>query len=210
MGRSGIYRWTVDRPGKTPLVYIGQAGDLDDRINSYLSDWRTKSDRTKLKTNERLWNAVRKYGEQVVSYDVIERVSERQLTERETYWYDRYLSLEAEGKVELANFFRPVEPPMRNPQIREKQKKAAAEFNRALWADDDWRNARTEGARRTMTELNTDPDFRRKGEEGRAAYWTEERRQQQAERMKARQADPEKERLRRERISAARRKRSGD
>lgn len=113
---SGIYRWTIDRSseGKVPLVYIGQARDIDRRTNEHIHAIVTKDVR---RSNVRLVNAVNHYGEDSITFDVLEYCTIDRLTIRELYWYN--LHKKSTG-FELANFIAPLQNPMDNPESREK------------------------------------------------------------------------------------------
>lgn len=137
---SGIYLWTVTRPGNVPLVYTGQAQDLIDRRRRYVEEWTRP--RKKYTTNRRLRHAVRYYGAAAVSYQVLEVVEDLgQLAAREDFWWSHFMELERQGQVEVATRVRPGENPMRDPEVRERHAASAVEAGKKRAASPEFQAA---------------------------------------------------------------------
>lgn len=131
---SGIYLWTVNRPRKVPLVYVGQATDLERRRAEYIKGWKRteESDRN----NVVLRRAARKYGPSAVSYRVLELVNDQSLLDsRERHWYWHYKAQEELGLCEVANLVEPGGNPIHRPEVNARR----LERLREVQATDEWR-----------------------------------------------------------------------
>lgn len=84
----GIYKITNKTNGK---VYIGQSIDIKKRWKQHINE--AKSSRQ----NTYLYNAMRKYGIDNFSFEIIEECDIKSLNEREIYWIKFYNSFEGEG-----------------------------------------------------------------------------------------------------------------
>ena len=76
----GIYKIQNLINGK---IYIGQSVHIKARFNAHKSEARNGNTRP-------LYNAIRKYGVENFSFEVIEECSEEKLNEREIYWIKKY------------------------------------------------------------------------------------------------------------------------
>jgi len=128
---SGIYTWIVQRDGKVPLVYVGQAVSTVKRKREYEADFL----RDEPKENARLWRAVRKYGRRAASFNVVYPSSREDLTYWERHFYWHFKDQEALGLCSVANFAVPGDSPMNNQDVRAKH--AAAILSRS--EDTEWR-----------------------------------------------------------------------
>lgn len=78
----GIYKITNLVNGK---VYIGQSRDLHRRYLTHLRELRQRKH-----INYHLQNAWNKYGENNFKFEIIEECLEKQLNDKETYWFNYY------------------------------------------------------------------------------------------------------------------------
>lgn len=83
----GIYKITCNETGK---CYIGQSIDIANRWTQHICAAKYESD------NNKFYNALRKYGYENFTYEVIEECSNDQevLDDRERYWIEYYHSYE--------------------------------------------------------------------------------------------------------------------
>ena len=79
----GIYKITNQINGK---VYIGQSIDIKKRWQQH------KQEATRERYQTKLYNAIRKYGIENFTFEVIEECTSLELNERETYWIEYYQS----------------------------------------------------------------------------------------------------------------------
>lgn len=80
---SGIYRITSKLDGR---IYIGKSVDIRNRWVSHFK----RAAGVETETNNLLYPAMRKQGIENFSFEVIERVEEEKLSEREKYWQEFY------------------------------------------------------------------------------------------------------------------------
>lgn len=162
---SGIYLWTVTREGKVPLVYIGQARNLSNRLGTYqrsfLSGKRGKS------INRHLFNAVQKYGLEHTHSNVLDYCELNELDDRETYWYKYYKEKERLGGCLVANILEPKSNPMNNTEIIRKRSENTewqhniAEANRKKAQDPEWQHNHRVG----IQKRTQDPEWRKRSTE---------------------------------------------
>lgn len=131
---SGIYRWIIDRSSenKVPLVYIGQARDIDRRTNQHIR--AIVSNDTRI-SNARLINAINHYGDDSITFEVLEYCTIDKLTIRELYWYN--LHKKSTG-FELANFIAPSQNPMDDPELAKKARERGGLNDKGTPAKPHW------------------------------------------------------------------------
>jgi len=159
MKRIGIiYKWTNKINGKS---YIGQTIDEEGR----------KKDHIKGKYKCYFHDAIKKYGVENFNYEVIERIEESKLSEREIYWieyYDTYnngynLTLGGEGTRGFSHGF------------TEEQKKKISESHKGILP---WNKGKTN--------IYSEETLRKIGKADHKIRWTDELRKKQSEKLKGR------------------------
>ena len=82
----GIYKVTNNITGK---VYIGQSKDIESRWDSHIKTGPKNYEKFK---KNKFYNAIKEYGIENFSFEIIEETSEELLDERERYWIEYYNS----------------------------------------------------------------------------------------------------------------------
>jgi len=85
---SGIYKILNIINNK---FYIGSSYNIDIRWNDHKRELRNNRH-----TNNRLQNAWNKYGEKAFEFSIIEKVSRKNLTKREQFWFNKLKPYEKE------------------------------------------------------------------------------------------------------------------
>ena len=123
---SGIYKITAKHNGK---VYIGQSIDIYNR-------WRGHWKQVQQGDSDYIHNAMRKYGKEGFSYEIIEQCPQEIINEREKYWinyYDSYnngynLTTGGEG-VKNKIFSEEEKTHLRNLAIKNNRNKPIIQFD---------------------------------------------------------------------------------
>lgn len=159
----GIYEWRVERPGRSPLVYIGQSIRMEARREEYIKGWGKSEEQDD--NNVILRRAVLKYGVGAVSFTPIDLdVAPDELDSRENYWYWR--RIEELGRENVANIVEPGKNPLNDPEVRERHAEIMHKWNQ----DPQWRTNNAEANRK----LAQDPEWRAKNAERlRSPEWRE-------------------------------------
>ena len=85
----GIYKITNKINGNS---YIGQSIEIEQRLKTHFSRAYQNSEKNR-EYNKPLYRAIRKYGEENFTFEVLEQCTKEQLNEKERYWvsyYDTY------------------------------------------------------------------------------------------------------------------------
>lgn len=93
MGMRSIY---IVRCLSTNKVYIGQTKNVKSRKASHLN-------RARCGLNRPLYSAIRKYGEENFSFEIIEECDDSQIDEREIFWIHQFDSRNPEKGFNLAS-----------------------------------------------------------------------------------------------------------